>query len=133
MADFKWYEQRSVVWANAESLAEPLDSHVGALLAELAADGWEDDPTAENGNGWVNVRRLYRADRNGDAMSALARFRVTVDRQSTEINGLTRRFDESRGPAAANPADGASVCLGDLLGVEYPGASWELMIKGGTQ
>lgn len=98
MADFKWYEQRTFAWASGAAMEEPSDAQVGAMLETLRADGWEDDPTNNNGSGWVNVRRLHkpeaaRQDRGQMAIQReafSARTKALEERLAAEVDGLGR-------------------------------------------
>ena len=103
MADLKWYEQRSFCWANDSVLEEPSQAVVDGLIGCLKADGWEQDPVNSNGTGWVHVRRLYRP-----------------------------RQTEGAGGRAEEPVDENSLGFGDLIAIEYPGATWKLTVKGGA-
>lgn len=128
------------------------------MLHNLKAEGWEDDPLACHGLGFVNVRRPYNSGRANSRADGLAAVCVHVYRISDEIKSLSSRFDERKVSADTQAMVamglridemGLEVChlrddmaaqpviidapLGRSLDTEFAGAPWVLTVKGGTR
>lgn len=99
------------------------------MLETLRADGWEDDPTNENGSGWVNVRRPYIPG----TVNCVSIAAHTMDHRE-RLKALECQLQESLDldSSGQEPADQLGQPLGDALDAQYPDAAWELTVKGGT-
>lgn len=158
VAEFKWYESRTFTWTDVTCVEQPSGEAVSDMLHNLKAEGWEDDPLACHGLGFVNVRRPYNSGRANSRADGLAAVCVHVYRISDEIKSLSSRFDERKVSAdtEAMVAMGLRIevmaeemlrlrdqinqqpvtidaPLGNALDTEFAGAPWVLTVKGGTR
>ena len=59
MTNLKWYETRCFALYDVDAgvVHNPIGGEDKSALKALAAQGWEDDPTSANADGWIYVRR----------------------------------------------------------------------------